>query len=168
MNLTQALVDSFIAGFIFTFGIGLLMWAKPQGILPMLLPYFTKGAMMPDRREISSFNRMLLLLYFFLGFLIVVNGVRVYQNTAVTFWNLFWHGYLVAMGMNLGDAVFLDILLINANRENWGRIYGIDPEKLRAKNFFLHMTLPEHGFIWPFVICPLIGLLFALIVRLFI
>lgn len=81
--------------------------------------------------------------------------------------NLFWHGYLVAMGMNLGDAVFLDILMINANRESWGEILGIDAEKLRAKNFFLHMTLPEHVFVWPLVFCPLIGLFFAFAVRFF-
>ncbi len=167
MNITQAIIDSFIAGFIFTFSVGILMWAKPQGMLPMLPSCYTKGAKMPTRNEISSFNRLLASLYSFLAFLIVVNGVRVYHGIPVTFMNLFWHGYIVAMGMNIGDAVFLDILMINANRESWGALYEIDPEKLRARNFFLHMTLPEHILVWPLVICPFIGLFFAFVVGLF-
>lgn len=167
MNTTQAIIDSFVAGFIFTFSVGILMWAKPQGMLPMLSSYYTKGAKMPNRNEISGFNGLLVSLYSFLAFLIVVNGVRVYHGIPVTFMNLFWHGYIVAMGMNIGDVIFLDILMINANRESWGSHFGIDPEKLRARNFFLHMTLPEHILMWPLVICPFIGLFFAFVVRFF-
>ncbi len=169
MDIVQAIIDGIIIGFIFNYGIYLLITINPRGILHMLPKYFKEGGISQTKEEKSAFNRRYIPMLLFIAFVMAVNGVRVYSGTGINFWGLFWHGYIVAMLMNIGDAVFLDILLIHTNRERYARAYGLaDASRLHAINFFKHLTFIEHCVIWPLLICPIIAALFALVVQMLI
>ncbi len=164
MNLFQALLDGIIIGTIFNAGIFYLMRLMPRGILHMLPPRFRAGAPAQPRAEIARFYKLYLPQLAFLAFVMAVNGVRVYRGMQVGFWDLFWHGYIVALFMNFGDAFLLDLLEIHTNRAFYADAFGIEEERLRAGNFFRKVTFREHFLLWPLIICPIIGCLFAIVV----
>lgn len=169
MDIVQAIIDGFIIGFIFNYGLYLLITINPRGILYMLPKYFKEGGIPETKEERKSFNKRYIPIILFIVLVMVVNGVRVYSGRDIDFWGLFWHGYIVAMFMNIGDAVFLDILLIHTNREQYAKAYGLpDSSRLHARNFFKHLTFLEHCLAWPLLICPIIGALFARATQIFI
>ncbi|NMD38723.1 MAG: hypothetical protein GYA87_08620 [Christensenellaceae bacterium] len=169
MDIAQAILDGIIIGFIFNYGIYLLITLEPRGILHMLPKYFKNGGIPQTKKEKRAFNKRYIPILLFIAFVMAVNGVRVYSGTEIDFWGLFWHGYIVAMFMNIGDAVFLDILLIHTNREQYAKAYGLeDSSRLHAINFFKHLTFIEHCIAWPLLICPIIAVFFALTMQILI
>ena len=164
MNVVQVLWDGLTFGFLFNFAILILMRWMPRGMLHMLPKYFTAGTRPATRQETRDFYRCYLPFLILIGFMMVIGGYRIYQGTGAGFAELYWHGYIIAMFMNLGDALFLDLLEIGSRRHFYAEAWRVDPEKLQPANFARHLTLPEHGLLWPLLICPLIGLLYALIV----
>lgn len=166
MNIKQAVLDGIIIGFIFNYGLYLLITINPRGILYMLPKYFKEGGIPQTKEEKWEFNKRYIPILLFIAFVMAVNGVRVYLGTDVDFWGLFWHGYIVAMFMNVGDAIFLDIILIHTNREKYAKAYGLkDSSRLHAVNFFKHLTFIEHFVAWPIIVCPIIGVLFAFVIQ---
>lgn len=164
MNIAQAVLDGIIIGFIFNYGIYLLITINPRGLLHMLPNYFKEGCPPQTKAERFAFNKRYIPILLFIAFVMAVNGVRVYSGTDIGFWGLFWHGYIIAMFMNIGDAVFLDILLIHINRKKYAAAGLADETRLHAHNFFKHLTFIEHCVAWPLLICPIIAALFALVI----
>lgn len=168
MQWTQVFLDSAIAGFLFNFGILVLMRKMPRGLLHMLPAYFRDGAKQPSREETLAFYKYYLPLLLIIAVYMLTRANWLYAGHDPGFMPLFLHGYVIAMGMNLGDAIFLDLVEIHTRRAFYGQAWGIAPDKLRAANFFKHLTFIEHVLIWPLFICPIIGCLYALAARLLI
>lgn len=135
-------------------------------MLHMLPSYFQEGAKTATREETLAFYKLYLPLLAFLAVVMIVRGALIYSVAHPGFFALFLHGYVIAMFMNLGDAVFLDLVEIHTRREFYGKAWGIEPDRLRAKNFFTHLTFVEHVLIWPLVFCPIIGCLYAFMIGL--
>lgn len=166
MNLKQAIIDGFILGFVFNFGVLLSMRIKPRGMLHMLPDYFRKGTVPPTKEETKSYYKFFVPWILLMAIIMFSRGVKIYDGTNPGFFALFLHGYIIAMFMNVGDAVFLDMIEIHTRRDFYEKVWGIPRERLHAKNFFKHLTFKEHVLIWPLVFCPIIGCLYAFVLGL--
>ena len=91
MDTVQAILDGIIIGFIFNYGIYLLIILNPRGILHMLPKYFKEGGIPQTKEEKSAFNKRYIPMLLFIAFVMAVNGVRIYSGTEIDFWGLFWH-----------------------------------------------------------------------------
>ena len=65
MNIKQAIFDGIIIGFIFNYGIYLLITINPRGILYMLPKYFKEGGIPQTKEENGSLIKDIFL-YFYL------------------------------------------------------------------------------------------------------
>lgn len=165
MKWFQILIDSIIISGLFNLGVFLLMEAYPHFILSMLPKKFKKGSTKVDRHQTKvAYCSYLVLLILLLTYFISA-GHRVYVGTNASFIGLFWHGWIVGMTMNVGDAILLDLLYIHKKRFQLAKDLDLPVERFERSYFFKHLTFVEHCIIWPLLICPFIGFLFAFLVN---
>lgn len=164
MDMRAAALDGLLLGGLFTLVVWLMMRLMPRGLLHMLPDRLESTAPAPTRRETLGFYCVYLPALAGITVLMTVRGYWTYRDTSADFWALFGHGYLVAMFLNLGDALLLDLVEIGLRPQHYGRVWGIAPDRLRARQFFRLLTFREHCLLWPLVYCPLVGLLFAALV----
>lgn len=77
------------------------------------------------------------------------------------FWNLFWTGYIEMFFINLGDLFGLDYWFRGVTRDKI-MIPGTENCKAWETGIWMKtLALPEHLILWPFIVCPVTGLLVA-------
>lgn len=165
MNLTWALVEGLVLGALFTLVVLVEMRRRPRGLLHMLPARFHASGPAPTRAETRGFYRRYLPALLVIAGCMALAGRMAYAGTDVGGWELFLHGYVVGMFLNLGDAIWLDLVEIGTRRTFYADAWGVDPELLRPASFFRLLTFREHCLQWPLLYCPVIGLLNLVLVR---
>ena len=76
------------------------------------------------------------------------------------FKNLFWTGYIEMMFVNAGDFFLLDVLSRLYVKDK-GLIKGAEQHPDWEWKGWRKLAVPEHGLMWPLLVCPLTGLIVA-------
>lgn len=158
MNLARTILDGTVMCVVFNAVVGLFFFVMPQAYTVMF-PKALKKAASPylDRRQVRHMYIILLILYLAMFVYMAVSA----RAAGVTgFWNLFWTGYVEMFFVNVGDFVLLDCL---------GRIYVKDRALIRGAEGhagwewkeWKKLAIPEHGLMWPIIVCPSVGLIVA-------
>ena len=162
MNWLRTILDGLMMSAVFNIGIALVWMLFPDAFAAKMYPKELKEAA-PWLNDVSK--KPIRLMYVILYPPILIYAILSAYNAGVTgFWNLFWMGYIEFFCMNLGDFFGLDIFF----REKMGDklvVKGTEGHPLyERKNWLKKLGIPEHWVAWPFVICPIGGLLLAGIV----
>ena len=158
MNISRTILDGIVMCVVFNAVLGMFFFVFPQAYSTMF-PRGMKQAAKPYVRkdEVIKLYIILILLYL-LMFLYMALSAR-YAGVS-GFKNLFWTGYIEMMFVNAGDFFLLDVL---------SRLYVKDKGLIRgAENHpdwnwkgWKKLAVPEHGLMWPLLVCPLTGLIVA-------
>jgi len=77
------------------------------------------------------------------------------------FWNLFWTAYIETFFINMGDFWGLDVWFRGIAKDKI-MIPGTEHCKAwETKEWLKALAIPEHWILWPFVACPMFGLVVA-------
>ncbi len=158
MNISRTILDGIVMCVVFNAVVGMFFFVFPQAYSTMF-PRGMKQAAKPYIRkdEVIKLYIILILLYL-LMFLYMALSARFAGVSG--FKNLFWTGYIEMMFVNAGDFFLLDVL---------SRLYVKDKGLIRgAENHpdwnwkgWKKLAVPEHGLMWPLLVCPLTGLIVA-------
>ena len=158
MNLSRTILDGIVLSILFNAVVGLFFFVVPQAYA-MMFPKSIKESAKPyvTRKELRVMHLVLYPLYL-LMFLYMALSARFAGVSG--FKNLFWTGYIEMMFVNAGDFFLLDVL---------SRLYVKDKGLIRgAENHpdwnwkgWKKLAVPEHGLMWPLLVCPLTGLIVA-------
>ena len=158
MNISRTILDGIVMCVVFNAVVGMFFFVFPQAYSTMF-PRGMKQAAKPYVRkdEVIKLYIILILLYL-LMFLYMALSARFAGVSG--FKNLFWTGYIEMMFVNAGDFFLLDVL---------SRLYVKDKGLIRgAENHpdwnwkgWKKLAVPEHGLLWPLLVCPLTGLIVA-------
>lgn len=158
MNISRTILDGIVMCVVFNAVVGMFFFVFPQAYSTMF-PRGMKQAAKPYVRkdEVIKLYIILILLYL-LMFLYMALSARFAGVSG--FKNLFWTGYIEMMFVNAGDFFLLDVL---------SRLYVKDKGLIRgAENHpdwnwkgWKKLAVPEHGLMWPLLVCPLTGLIVA-------
>jgi hypothetical protein len=158
MNISRTILDGIVMCVVFNAMVGMFFFVFPQAYSTMF-PRGMKQAAKPYVRkdEVIKLYIILILLYL-LMFLYMALSARFAGVSG--FKNLFWTGYIEMMFVNAGDFFLLDVL---------SRLYVKDKGLIRgAENHpdwnwkgWKKLAVPEHGLMWPLLVCPLTGLIVA-------
>ncbi len=158
MNISRTILDGIVMCVVFNAVVGMFFFVFPQAYSTMF-PRGMKQAAKPYVRkdEVIKLYSILSLLYL-LMFLYMALSARFAGVSG--FKNLFWTGYIEMMFVNAGDFFLLDVL---------SRLYVKDKGLIRgAENHpdwnwkgWKKLAVPEHGLMWPLLVCPLTGLIVA-------
>ena len=158
MNISRTILDGIVMCVVFNAVVGMFFFVFPQAYSTMF-PRGMKQAAKPYVRkdEVIKLYIILILLYL-LMFLYMALSARFAGVSG--FKNLFWTGYIEMMFVNAGDFFLLDVL---------SRLYVKDKGMIRgAENHpdwnwkgWKKLAVPEHGLMWPLLVCPLTGLIVA-------
>ena len=158
MNISRTILDGIVMCVVFNAVVGMFFFVFSQAYSTMF-PRGMKQAAKPYVRkdEVIKLYIILILLYL-LMFLYMALSARFAGVSG--FKNLFWTGYIEMMFVNAGDFFLLDVL---------SRLYVKDKGLIRgAENHpdwnwkgWKKLAVPEHGLMWPLLVCPLTGLIVA-------
>ena len=158
MNLSRTILDGIVMCAVFNAIVGLFFFVMPQAY-SVMFPKRLKNAAAPyvDRKQVRSMHIILLILYLSM---FVYMAVSARAAGIDGFWNLFWTGYIEMFFVNVGDFVLLDCL---------ARIYVKDKDLIKGTEGnegwewkeWKKLAIPEHGLMWPILVCPLVGLIVA-------
>ena len=158
MNISRTILDGIVMCVVFNAVVGMFFFVFPQAYSTMF-PRGMKQAAKPYVRkdEVIKLYIILILLYL-LMFLYMALSARFAGVSG--FKNLFWTGYIEMMFVNAGDFFLLDVL---------SRLYVKDKGLIRgAENHpdwnwkgWKKLAVPEHGLMWPLLVCPMTGLIVA-------
>ena len=158
MNLARTILDGILMCVVFNAVVGLFFFVMPQAY-SVMFPKKIKEAAAPyvEKKQIRD-------MYIVLGVLYVSMFVYMAVSARLAgtrgFWNLFWTGYIEMFFVNVGDFVLLDCL---------SRVYVKDKDLIHGAEGnpgwewkeWRKLAIPEHGLMWPLLVCPLVGLIVA-------
>ena len=158
MNISRTILDGIVMCVVFNAVVGMFFFVFPQAYSTMF-PRGMKQAAKPYVRkdEVIKLYIILILLYLLMFLYMAVSA---HLAGVSGFKNLFWTGYIEMMFVNAGDFFLLDVL---------SRLYVKDKGLIRgAENHpdwnwkgWKKLAVPEHGLMWPLLVCPLTGLIVA-------
>lgn len=157
MDWVRILLDGLMMSAYFNLATGLLMVINPVTFTTSYPKEIQKIAQPNPHvlRDKSMFSLLVILPVFLFG------TISACRSGIHGFWPLFLTGYAEWFCVNLGDFFGLDLYL----REKMGRrmeLPGTEGSPLYTrKNWMKSLGLPEHGVLWPLVICPMFGALSA-------
>lgn len=169
MKWIDVLIDGFIVGSIFNLGVFFLMEQYPHFILSML-PKKIKGenSVELDKNQASIAIKIYIFILVILFTYSITSGIRIYKDTNVGFWTLFFHAWIVTFIVNIGDAILLDLAYLNRRKEKLSKILDIPSEHFESKYIFKNLTKYEHGLLWPLVYQPIMSMIYTVTLKLLI
>lgn len=163
MNWARIVLDGISMSLLFNTVAVLGFLLVPQAYSTMF-PKEIKEAAAPyvDRKDVRTMHYILLPLYLVL---FVYWGLSAHSAGIAGFWTLFWTGYIEMTFVSISDFLILDCWLPGKVKH---MIKGAEHCKAwEPKEWLLKLAIPEHGLMWPLIVCPLAGLIVALIGSLF-
>jgi len=158
MNWSRTFIDGFMMSWCFNAVIALTWLIIPNTFSSMLPSEIRKASPRRNSKEVLLLRIILLFTY---TFLLAYAIISAYIDKIMGFWNLFWMAYIEMFFVNLGDFFFLDIFFRKIMKKRI-MIPGTEHcESWNTKKFLLTLGLPEHWILWPFIVCPVVGLLCA-------
>ncbi len=158
MNWVRTLLDGVVLCLVFNLLIALLWVFIPGSFKNMLPSEIRKAAPPRKKKEVIILASVLYPLYPLIFAYMIVSS---HMAGVTGFWNLFWTGYIEMMFINLGDFIGLDYWFRKVSM-NKVMIPGTEHCKAwETKTWMLTLGIPEHLGFWPFVFCPLTGLIVA-------
>ena len=158
MNYCRIILDGLAMAAVFNLFVALLWIAIPVAFASMLPNEIKKASPIRDKREVNFLRVALLSLYAGVFSWMIISA---YQAQITGFWNMFWTAYIEMFFVNLGDLIGLDWIFKDRFKD---KIMIPGTEQCKAWNnseWMRTLGLPEHLLAWPFIVCPLVGLLCA-------
>ena len=157
MNWTRMILDGLTMSLFFNLVVVLGFLVTPMGYSVM----FPKEIREAAARYVSKqdLRKMHLIVYPLYPAMFLFWGISAGLAGITGFRMLFWTGYLEMTFVSITDFIVLDCILPGKVRH---MIRGA--EHCRAwerKEWLLKLAIPEHGLIWPLVMCPIAGLAVA-------
>lgn len=158
MNISRTILDGIVMCVVFNAVVGMFFFVFPQAYSTMFPRGMKQAAKRYVRKDEVIKLYIILILLYLLMFLYMALSARFAGVSG--FKNLFWTGYIEMMFVNAGDFFLLDVL---------SRLYVKDKGLIRgAENHpdwnwkgWKKLAVPEHGLMWPLLVCPLTGLIVA-------
>ena len=162
MNWTRTILDGIVLCLIFNLTIALMWMFIPGAFINMLPAEIRKAAPPREKKDVRILVSIIYPIYpIMFAYMIVSSHLAGVEG----FLNLFWTGYIEMMFVNLGDFIGLDYWFRKVNLD---RVMIPGTEHCKAwetKTWMIKLGIPEHLILWPFVFCPLTGLVVAGISR---
>ena len=158
MAWTRTILDGILLCLVFNLTVA-VTWIFIPGAFSKMLPKEIRLAAPPrKKKEVIILASVLYPLYILIFAYMIVSA----HLAGVTgFWHLFWTGYIEMFFVNLGDFFGLDWWYRGAIKD---KIMIPGTEHCRAwetKEWMKTLAIPEHLIGWPFMVCPLVGLIVA-------
>ena len=158
MNLARTILDGILMCVVFNAVVGLFFFVMPQAY-SVMFPKKIKEAAAPyvDKKQVRNMHIVLAILYLSM-FVYMAVSARMVGTSG--FWSLFWTGYIEMFFVNVGDFVLLDCLSRIYVKDK-GLIKGAEGNPGWEWKEWKKLAIPEHGLMWPLLVCPLVGLIAA-------
>ena len=159
MDTARTILDGIVMCVVFNAVVGLFFFVFPQAYSTMFPRNLKKDAAPYVKKEEVIRMYFVLIPLYLLMFLYMAASARLAGVSG--FKALFWTGYTEMMFVNAGDFFLLDVL---------ARIYVKDKRLIKGAEEhpdwewkgWWKLAVPEHGLVWPLLVCPLTGLIVAL------
>ncbi|MBO5283073.1 MAG: hypothetical protein J6B43_08125 [Lachnospiraceae bacterium] len=156
---SRIILDGIAVCLVFNVTVALLWLLVPNAFSKMLPPEIRKAAPKRNKKEVAVLAGVLYPLYILIFVYMAVSASCVGVSG---FWNLFWTGYVEMFFINLGDFFGLDWFFRGLVKDKGIMIAGTEHcEAWNLKKWMLTLALPEHGIMWPLIVCPFAGLVCA-------
>lgn len=158
MNWSRTILDGIVLCVIFNAVVGLFFFVFPQAYSRMF-PKSIKEAAAPyvKKKDVIAVYCILLPLYLLMFLYMAVSA---HFAGVGGFSSLFWTGYIEMMFVNFGDFFLLDVLA-RIYAKDKGLIKGAEHHPGWEWKEWWRLAVPEHGLMWPIIVCPLAGLIAA-------
>jgi len=157
MDWLRIVLDGVAMSAVFSAVIGMCWFIMPHAYATMFPKEIKKAAAPYTKKELLKLGLVLFPLYFGIVAWMVLSA---YSGGTDGFRELFWSGYLKALFINFGDFLFLDCLLVKVIKKRC-MLPGTEHCKAWEMRGWMKAAVPEHFILWPFVGCPVTGLLAA-------
>ncbi len=157
---SRTILDGIVLMIIFNTVVALVWLFFPSAFSSMAPKEIRKAAPPLSKKDMVVLGVLLIPLNIF-----IVGYMTISSHLAgVTgFWNLFWTAYIETFFINMGDFWGLDLWFRNVAKD---RIVIPGTEHCKAwetGEWMKKQAIPEHWLLWPFVSCPMYGLVIAVI-----
>ncbi len=158
MNWPRTILDGIMLCLVFNLTIAILWMFIPNAFCNMLPAEIRKASPKRKKKEVIILASIIYPIYP-LMFAYMIASSRMAGVSG--FWNLFWTGYIEMFFVNLGDLIGLDYFFRKISMKKI-MIPGTEHCKAwETKTWMKTLGFPEHLIVWPFVFCPLTGLIVA-------
>ena len=153
---SRVILDGICMSLIFNLLVG-LMWVLTPTTFSQMLP---KGirARTPKR---TKKEKIILASWLYPTYIcmFVYIAISTHLSGTTGVWNYFWSGYIIMFFVNLGDFFGLDWFFRSKVKEKI-MIPGTEEcKEWNTKEWMFSLGLVEHWILWPFIVCPLVGLI---------
>lgn len=157
MNWVRILLDGIFMSAVFNLATGLLIIIDPV----IFTTAYPKEIQKAAPKNPNAVKHKLLFSLFVVAPIVLFGVISAYEAGIRGFWHLFATGYIEFFIINLGDFFGLDYYLRKKIGRRWELPGTYGHPGYETKAWMKSLGIPEHWILWPFVICPLFGLLCA-------
>ena len=158
MDIARMILDGIVMCVVFNAVVGMFFFVFPQAYSTMF-PRGLKKAAKPYVRKDEVIKMYCVLIPLYL-LMFLYMAVSAHLAGVSGFKNLFWTGYIEMMFVNAGDFFLLDVLSRRYVKDK-GLIKGAEHHPDWEWKGWRKLAVPEHGLMWPLLVCPLTGLIVA-------
>lgn len=158
MDIARMILDGIVMCVVFNAVVGMFFFVFPQAYSTMF-PRGMKEAAKPYVRKDEVIKMYCVLIPLYL-LMFLYMAVSAHLAGVSGFKNLFWTGYIEMMFVNAGDFFLLDVLSRLYVKDK-GLIKGAEHHPDWEWKGWWKLAVPEHGLMWPLLVCPLTGLIVA-------
>ncbi len=158
MDIARMILDGIVMCVVFNAVVGMFFFVFPQAYSTMF-PRGMKEAAKPYVRKDEVIKMYCVLIPLYL-LMFLYMAVSAHLAGVSGFKNLFWTGYIEMMFVNAGDFFLLDVLSRLYVKDK-GLIKGAEHHPDWEWKGWRKLAVPEHGLMWPLLVCPLTGLIVA-------
>ena len=158
MDIARMILDGIVMCVVFNAVVGMFFFVFPQAYSTMF-PRGMKEAAKPYVRKDEVIKMYCVLIPLYL-LMFLYMAVSAHLAGVSGFKNLFRTGYIEMMFVNAGDFFLLDVLSRLYVKDK-GLIKGAEHHPDWEWKGWRKLAVPEHGLIWPLLVCPLTGLIVA-------
>ena len=158
MDIARMILDGIVMCVVFNAVVGMFFFVFPQAYSTMF-PHGLKKAAKPYVRKDEVIKMYCVLIPLYL-LMFLYMAVSAHLAGVSGFKNLFWTGYIEMMFVNAGDFFLLDVLSRLYVKDK-GLIKGAEHHPDWEWKGWRKLAVPEHGLMWPLLVCPLTGLIVA-------
>lgn len=158
MDIARMILDGIVMCVVFNAVVGMFFFVFPQAYSTMF-PRGMKEAAKPYVRKDEVIKMYCVLIPLYL-LMFLYMALSAHLAGVSGFKNLFWTGYIEMMFVNAGDFFLLDVLSRLYVKDK-GLIKGAEHHPDWEWKGWRKLAVPEHGLMWPLLVCPLTGLIVA-------
>lgn len=158
MDIARMILDGIVMCVVFNAVVGMFFFVFPQAYSTMF-PRGLKKAAKPYVRKDEVIKMYCVLIPLYL-LMFLYMAVSAHLAGVSGFKNLFRTGYIEMMFVNAGDFFLLDVLSRLYVKDK-GLIKGAEHHPNWEWKGWRKLAVPEHGLMWPLLVCPLTGLIVA-------